>query len=72
MKIKESEKKDKYLDLAKELKKPWHMKVTVISIVVSALGTITKMFSKRDGNLGNMKINRDRQNYTIIKIGQNT
>ena len=36
--LKESEKKDKYLDLARELKKLWNMKVT---IVIGALGTIT-------------------------------
>ena len=28
---------DKYLDLARELKKPWNMKVTVILIIVNAL-----------------------------------
>ena len=39
MKLKECEKKDKYLDLARELKKPWNMKVT---IVTGAFGTITK------------------------------
>ena len=40
--LKESEKKDKYLDLARELKKLWHRKVTVVPIVIGALGTITK------------------------------
>ena len=40
--LKESEKKDKYLDLAKELKKLWNMKVTIVPIVIGALGTITK------------------------------
>ena len=40
--LKESEKKDKYLDLARELKKLWNMKVTIVPIVISALGTITK------------------------------
>ena len=40
--LKESEKKDKYLDLARELKKLWNMKVTVVPIVIGALGTITK------------------------------
>ena len=34
--------KDKYLDLARELKKLWNMKVTIEPIVVGALGTITK------------------------------
>ena len=40
--LKESEKKDKYLDLARELKKPWNMKVTIVLIVIDAFGTITK------------------------------
>ena len=39
---KESEKNDKYLDLARELKKLWSMKVTIVSIVIGAFGTITK------------------------------
>ena len=40
--MKESEKKDKYLDLARELKKLWNMKLTIVSIVIGALGIITK------------------------------
>ena len=35
-------KKDKYLDLVRELKKLWNMKVTIVPIVIGALGTITK------------------------------
>ena len=42
MKLKESEKRDKYLDLSRELKKLLIMKVTVIPIVISTLGTVTK------------------------------
>ena len=40
--LKEIEKKDKYLDLARELKKLWNMKVTIVPIVIGALGTVTK------------------------------
>ena len=40
--LKESEKKDKYLDLTRELKKLWNMKVTIVPIVIGALCTITK------------------------------
>ena len=40
--LKEGEKKDKYLDLAKELKKQWNMKVTIVPIVIGSLGTVTK------------------------------
>ena len=42
IKLKECEKKDKYLDLAKELKKLWNMKVTIITIVIGAFGTVSK------------------------------
>ncbi len=40
--LKECEKKDKYLDLARELKKLWNMKVTIIPFVIGASGTVTK------------------------------
>ena len=49
---KESEKKDKYLDLARELKKLWNMKVTIVPIVIGALGTITKGLFKILEDLG--------------------
>ena len=42
IKLKECKKKDKYLDLARELKKLWNMKVTIVSIVILAFGTVTK------------------------------
>ena len=42
IKLKESEKKDKYLELARELKKLWNMQVTIIPIVIGAFGTVTK------------------------------
>ena len=44
--LKECEKKDKYLDLARWLKKLWDMKVTIVQIVIGAFGTITKGLSK--------------------------
>ena len=46
MKLKECEKKDKYLNLARELKKPWNMKVTIIPIVIGAFRTVTKELLK--------------------------
>ena len=42
MKLKEGEKKDKYLDLARKLKKLWKIKVTVILNEIGALYTVTK------------------------------
>ena len=37
IKLKESEKNVKYLDLARELKKLWNMKVPIIPIVIGIL-----------------------------------
>ena len=34
IKLKECEKKDKYLDLGRELKKLWNMQMTIIPIVI--------------------------------------
>ena len=42
IRLKESKKKDKYLHLARELKKLWNMMVTIIPIMIGAFGTITK------------------------------
>ena len=42
IKLKESEMGDKYLDLARELKKMWNIKATIIPIVIGVFGTITK------------------------------
>ena len=41
-KLKECEKKDKYLDFARELKKLWNMQVKIIPIVIGAFGTVNK------------------------------
>ena len=42
IKLKECEKRDKYLDLARELKNLWNMKVTIIPIMIGAFGTVTR------------------------------
>ena len=47
IKLKECEKKDKLLDLARELKKLWKMQVTIIPIVIGPFGTATKGLLKR-------------------------
>ena len=41
IKLKECEKRDMYLDLARELKKLRNMKVTIVPIVIGAFGTVT-------------------------------
>ena len=42
IKVKEYEKKDKYLDLARGLKKLRNMKVTFIPIMIGVFGTVTQ------------------------------
>ena len=70
VKQKESEKKDKYVDSARELKKKtWNMKVTVLPIAVRALGTVTKELIKKREDL---EVSGDNPNYSIVEIGQNT
>ena len=46
IKLKECEKKDKYLELARELKKLWNLKVMIVPIVIGAFGIVTKEFLK--------------------------
>ena len=41
-KMKESEKLDEYMNLAREVEKLWHIKMTVIPIVDGSLETISK------------------------------
>ena len=66
-KLKESEKKDKYLDLSRELKELWNVKVAIIPIVIGTFRTVTKGLLKW---LEDLKI-RGRDNY-IIENSQNT
>ena len=58
MKIKESEKINKYLDLVRELKNH-----------EVALETVPQ---KKPGRNGNQTKNRDHPDYSIVEIGQNT
>ena len=71
VKVKTVEKRDKYLDLARELEKLLSMKVPVMLIVIDALGKVTKRFVE---GLEEPEIitGRDHPNDSTIKIGQNT
>ena len=42
IKLKESEKKDKYFNLTRELKKLWNIKVKIIPVVIGCFSTVTK------------------------------
>ena len=46
IKFKVNEKKDKYLDLARELKKLWNMKAAMIPIAIGTLRTVTEELLK--------------------------
>ena len=59
VKLKESEKKDKYPDLARESKKLWKMKVTIILILIGAFDTVTNW----TGGLGSWRTSEDHPNY---------
>ena len=72
VKFKENEKRDKYLDLARELKKLWNMKVSIILIVTDALGTVTEGLVKGLKDLEIRGRVKTIPNYCIIEIGQNT
>ena len=72
VKLKESEKRTKYLDLDGELKKLWNMKETVIAIVFGALGMIPKELVKGMEDLEIRGQKRDHPDNSITKITQNT
>ena len=69
VKLKKNEKKDKFLDLARKLKKLWNVKVTVIPIVFGALDIVIKGLVQ---GLEDLEISRDHPNYCIVEISQNT
>ncbi len=53
IKLKKCEKKEKYLDLIRKLKKLRNMKATIVPILIDAFGTITKGLLK---GLGDMEV----------------
>ena len=63
IKLKESVKKDKYLDLVGELQKLLNMKVTFIPIVIGALVTVTKRIGTGNRGFGNKRTRGDHPNY---------
>ena len=72
-KIKENGKIDKYLDLARDLRKLWNVSVAVIPTVSGALGTVPKGLIRRldeleiKGRIKTIQINallRSYQRYT--------
>ena len=70
IKPKEREKKDKYLDLVRGLKKLWSMQVRIIPIVIGAFGSLQRII-KGTGGLGGRRTSGDHPNY-IIENGHYT
>ena len=63
VKIEEREKIDKYLDLARELKKLWNMRVILIAVIT--FGTVSKNIEK---NLGELKIKERIETTVLFKL----
>ena len=63
---------NKYLDLAREVRNICNVRMMVILIKISGLGTVKKRIEKRTENFEDWRINRDYPNYIIVKIGKNT
>ena len=48
------------------------MKMTVILVVIGALGIVSKGLGTGFGGLGNKRAREDHSNYSIVEMGQNT
>ena len=71
VKLNEHEERNKYQDIAREPKKLWNMKMTVISIPTGTLGTIPQSIIKETGRIRNQMLRRDHPDCSISKIGKN-
>ena len=72
VKLKESKNRDKYLELARERRALWNMKLTVVPIVIRAFVRVFKGLVHGTGRLGNKRVSTEHLNYSIIMIHQNT
>ena len=72
LKLREREKNNQYLDIARELKKLRNMILTLLLIVIGAFGIVTNGLVQ---GLNNFEIKRrggDHSNYRIVDTGYNT
>ena len=67
VKIKVNEKRDRYWDLARELKTLCNMKMTVIQITVGALGTVPKVLVRGLKRLGIEGRTKTIQNIALLR-----
>ena len=72
VKLKESEKKDKYLDLTRERKKTVEHESDVYTNCIWCSWYSHQRIYKGTGGLGNKRMSGDHPNYCIIEIGQNS
>ena len=72
LKLKESEKRDKYLDLARELKKLWNMKSDCDTNCNLCARHSQQRIGTGTGGLGNKRTSWNHPNYNIVEICQNT
>ena len=71
-KIKENEKSDRFFDLARKPKKLWKMRVSVVPIMIDALGMHSKRLVRGTVSVRKRRKNRDHPNYSVVVIGKNT
>ena len=63
---------DKYLDLSREPRKLWSMRVTMMQIVTGTLWTVPERLEKGTGWAGNRKTNLNYPEYNIPAWNQDT
>ena len=72
VKIKENKKRDKYLELARELKKTWEQEGDGDSNYIWYSWDNSLRLGKRAGRGEYWRTRRDNPNYSMVKIGRNT
>ena len=72
IKLKESKKKDKYLDFVRDLKELWNIKSYVYTNCNWSSWYSHRRINNGTGGRGNKRTSEDHPNYCNIEIGQNT
>ena len=72
MKIKENEKRDKYLDLVRETKKAMEYEGDCDTNYNWCTWNNTQRISKGAGGVRNQRMSLDHPNHSIVEVGQNT
>ena len=67
IKVIECEKRNKYIDLARELKKLWDIKVTIVPIVFGALGPVNKVLVQMPEDLEITARMKTVQNTAVLR-----